>query len=429
MAKHSRRAFLKTSSAGAVALGLAACAPRVDSVRAPGEPVPDEACVVPAAPIRRVVAVPPERRTLVVVQLSGGNDGLNMLVPYGEGRYYDLRPELALPGDQVVPLDGALGLHPSLKAFKELYDQGKLALIQGVGYPNPNRSHFRSMDIWHTARPQTNADEGWLGAFMAQVYRAGESPFQCVNLGNNIPKALWTPHAPTAALQDTRTFQFLADRRLPTARDPLLKTFSHMYGKPSRQFPAVQLVADTWDTVARGVDVLRAAGEKYQPAAAYPAHPFGKTVQQIAQMVAAELGTRVFYVSLGSFDTHANEKGPHANLLTQVSEGLAALQQDLEQMGRADGVLVLGFSEFGRRVRENGSGGTDHGAAGPMFALGNGVRGGLYGDAPNLADLDDGDLRHTVDFRSVYASVLEDWLGVASQTILGGSYDRLEFIL
>src|SRR6266852_6307330 len=172
MAKHSRRAFLKTSGAGTVALGLAACAPRpAEPAQAASERAASAGATAPAAAPRRAVAVPPEQRILVVVQLSGGNDGLNMLVPYGEGLYYQLRPELGIPAEQVLPLDDAVGLHPSLNAFKALYDQGKLALVQGVGYPNPNRSHFRAMDIWHTARPETNADEGWLGAFMAEVYR------------------------------------------------------------------------------------------------------------------------------------------------------------------------------------------------------------------------------------------------------------------
>ncbi len=434
MARRSRREFLKAGGAGALAVGLAACAaPPAPSESPPTEPTPRaEPALAPTA-----VAKPAPKgggrptagqRTLVVVQLSGGDDGLNMVVPYGDGLYYQLRPQLAIPADQALPLDGQLGLHPNLKAFKALYDQGRLALIQGVGYPNPSRSHFRSMEIWHTARPEGSADQGWLGAFMAQVYQANESPFQCVNLGNSIPKAILTEYAPTAAVQDTATFQFLADRRLPAAREPLLKTFGQIYAKPSRRLPALELVAQAWDTAARGVAILGSSAERYQPSAQYPTSPFGKTLQQVAQMLAADLGTRVFYVSLGGFDTHANEKPAHANLMSQVSDGLAAFYSDLEQMGRGEQVLVLGFSEFGRRVRENGSGGTDHGAAGPMFALGHGVKGGLYGDHPSLSNLDEGDLRHAVDFRSVYATVLEDWLGVSSKSVLGASYDRLGFI-
>ena len=201
-----------------------------------------------------------------------------------------------------------------------------------------------------------------------------------------------------------------------------------MYAKPGRKLPTLELVAQGWETTARGVEALGAASEKYQPSVPYPQHPFAKALQNVAQMIAANLGTRVFYVSMGGFDTHANQKPAHANLLTIVSEGLAAFQKDLEQMGKADGVLILGFSEFGRRVRENGSGGTDHGAAGPMFAIGTGVKAGLYGEAPSLTSLDDGDLRHTVDFRSVYATVLENWFGAPSQAILGGTYERIGFL-
>ena len=372
--------------------------------------------------------VPPEQRILVMVQLGGGDDGLNLLAPYGDGTYYDLRPKVAIQPSEVLPLNDRYGLHPSLKGFKRLHDEGKLALIQGVGYPEPSRSHFRSMDIWHTARTDANADQGWLGAFMSEVYKVGESPFQCVTIGNSIPKALLTPHAPAAAVQDANAFQFLTDRRLPTGKDPLLKTFGQLYAQPGRKLPTMDLVAQGWDATARGVASLGASSEKYQPAVPYPQHPFSKALQNVAQMIAANLGTRVFYVSMGGFDTHANQKPAHANLLNNVSEGLTAFQKDLEAMGKADNVLILGFSEFGRRVRENGSGGTDHGAAGPMFAIGNPVTAGLYGAAPSLTNLDDGDLRHTVDFRAVYATVLENWFAMPSQAILGGTYERLGFL-
>lgn len=443
MTKRTRRDFLRTGGAGAVTVGLIACsapsavptesAPPTMVVPTEGPPelaVPTEPICGPTmAPVGpQAATVSPDQRSLVVIQLGGGDDGLNMVVPYGDGLYYQLRPQVAIPADHVLPLDGRLGLHPNLKAFKRLYDRGQMAFIQGVGYPNPSRSHFRSMDIWHTARTDANAEQGWLGAFMAEVYRVGESPFQCVNLGNSIPKALQSEHAPTAAFQDSSTFSFLADRNRAYSRDPLLKTFGQMYGKPSRKLPALELVANTWDTTARGVDALHGASEKYQPTASYPTSPFAKALQEVAKLIAAGLGTRVFYVSQGGFDTHSNQKPAHANLMTTVSDGLGAFLNDLEQMGRSNQVLVLGFSEFGRRVRENGSGGTDHGAAGPMFAIGPGVKGGVYGDHPSLADLDDGDLRMTVDFRSVYATILDTWFGVESKAILGGSYDRLGFV-
>jgi uncharacterized protein (DUF1501 family) len=457
MARRSRRAFLRVGGAGALTVGLAACttapSPPTPTPTAPAQPAaqtkpaqkpaapPTQALPQPATaptqppaptPAQAVQpprpAVAPDQRILVVIQLGGGDDGLNLLAPYGNGTYYDLRPKVAIQQSDVLPLDNQFGLHPSVKAFKRLNDDGKLALIQGVGYPSPSRSHFKSMDIWQTARTDGNADQGWLGAFMAEVYKVGESPFQCVNLGTSIPKALLTPHAPAAAIQDANTFQFLTDRKLPTGKDPLLKTFGQMYAKPGKKLPTMELVAQGWETTTRGVEALGASAEKYRSSAPYPQHPFSKALQNVAQMIAADLGTRVFYVSLGGFDTHANQKPAHANLLTNLSEGLAAFQRDLEQMGKADGVLILGFSEFGRRVRENGSGGTDHGAAGPMFAIGNGVRAGLYGAAPSLTDLDNGDLRHTVDFRWVYATVLENWFTMPSQAILGGTYERLGFL-
>jgi len=440
MARRSRRELFKVGGAAALTVGLAACSappavavPTVPaaptSAPAPPPPQPTTVPTQAAAPAPRPAsAVPADRRTLVMIQLGGGDDGLNLLVPYGDGTYYDLRPKVAIPQADVLPIDGQFGLHPGLKAFKRLYDDGKLALIQGVGYPSPSRSHFRSMDIWHTARTDANADQGWLGAFMSEVYKVGESPFQCVSMGTGIPKALLTPNAPAAAVQDANTFQFLADRRLPTGKDPLLKTFGQVYARPGRKLPTMELVAQGWETTARGVEALGAATEKYQPSVVYPQHPFAKALQNVAQMIAADLGTRVFYVSLGGFDTHANQKPAHAALMTHVSEGLAAFQEDLERLGKADGVLILGFSEFGRRVRENGSGGTDHGVAGPMFAIGSGVKAGLYGETPSLTNLDDGDLRHTVDFRSVYATVLESWFGAPSQAILGGTYERIGFL-
>ncbi|MFN8524146.1 MAG: DUF1501 domain-containing protein [Chloroflexota bacterium] len=449
MQKQTRRGFLKLGSVATLAAASAACsAPTSPAEPAspppPVQPAPPKPAAkapappptVAAAPARAAAPVaapstaraPGDRRILVVVQMGGGDDGLNTLVPYGNGLYYQARPQVSIPADQLLRLNDQFGLHPSLKAFKELYDGGKLAFVQGVGYPNPSRSHFRSMDIWHSARLDGGADEGWLGAFMSEVYKVGDSPFQCVNIGNSVPKALLGANVPAAAVQDTGTFAFVADRRLPAGKDPLLKTFGEMYARPSRKLPSLELVSNTWGNTVKAVDLLAGSASKYQSTAQYPNGPFGKTLQQVAQMIGADLGTRVFYVSLGGFDTHANQKQAHANLLSQVSDGVTALYRELEQMGKADRVMIVGFSEFGRRVRENGSNGTDHGAAGPMFVLGAGVKGGLYGDHPSLTDLDEGDLKYTVDFRQVYATILDGWFEVPSKKILGGSFDRLGFV-
>jgi uncharacterized protein (DUF1501 family) len=455
MASSSRRTFLRVGMAGAAAGLAAACTaapspaappiapPSNASTAAPPAPAAADPTSAPTTTDRPVdvttltlsaatdqpTTVDPRQRALVVIQLSGGHDGLNAVVPYGNGLYHQLRPQIGIADDQVLHLDDQIGLHPNLKSFKSLYDQNQLAIIQGVGYPNASRSHFRSMEIWHTGRPESSGStQGWLGAFMSDIYKTGDSPFECVNFGVSVPQALITPNAPVAALQDTNTFQFLVDRRLPTMKDPLLKTFGQVYAKPAQKSPALDLVAGDWATTTRGVGVLAGITEKYQPAAQYPNNPFGRTLQQVAQMLTADVGTRVFYVQLGGFDTHANEKPVHAGLLSQLADSLSVFQTDLEAHSLADRVLTMSFSEFGRRVKENGSQGTDHGAAGPMFVLGKTVKGGLYGNPPNLAQLDEGDLAFSVDFRSVYATVIENWLGAPSKDVLGGNFDRLAFV-
>lgn len=444
MTSSSRRDFLKVGTAAAAAGLVAACTsptPRqadsapdapTSAAAAASAPTAAEAAKVETAGATTQASVTTPSttpRTLVVVQLSGGNDGLNAVVPYGDGLYYQVRPQIGIAADQVIQLDNQIGLHPNLKSFKALYDKNQLAVIQGVGYPNASRSHFRSMEIWHSARPDSSSPgQGWLGAFISEIYKVGDSPFECVNFGTSVPQALFTQHAPVAALQDTTNFQFLVDRRLPTMKDPLLKTFGQVYAKPAQKTPALDLVASTWANTQSGVDILNGTAEKYQPASQYPNNPFGKTMQQVAQMLTSDIGTRVFYVQLGGFDTHANEKPAHANLLGQLADTLATFQADMESHGRADQVLTMMFSEFGRRVKENGSQGTDHGAAGPMFVLGKGVKGGVYGKHPDLKNLDEGDLAFTTDFRSVYATVIDDWLGASSRDVLGRAFDKLGFV-
>jgi uncharacterized protein (DUF1501 family) len=447
MTSSSRRTFLKTGALSAAA-GLAVACTSTSVTQTPSTPVSDAVATpsaqqptagpvatpaaeasVPVAQAAQPVAQTSMARSLVVLQLSGGHDGLNAVIPYSDGLYTQLRPQISIAADKVLHLDDQVGLHPNLASFKTLYDQGQLAILQGIGYPHPNRSHFRSMEIWQTARPEGAApDQGWLGAFMAEIYKAGDSPFECVNFGVSVPQALHTTHAPVAAMQDTSTFQFLVDRRLPTMKDPLLKTFSQIVTRPAKKTPALQLVADNWTAASQGVQTLSGLTERYQPRAQYPNNPLSKTLQQVAQMLSSDIGTRVAYLQLGGFDTHANEKPQHAALMTQVADSLLAFQTDLEGHGLAGQVLTMTVSEFGRRVKENGSQGTDHGAAGPMFVLGRTVKGGLYGDHPSLSDLDDGDLKFGIDFRSVYATVLENWLGASAQDLLGGTFERLDFL-
>jgi len=442
MVSSSRRTFLKTGALGAAAGLAAACTPPTPtSALAPSTPptataleslhygsVTDAPTAQPVQPTQPL-ASGPGPRSLVVVQLSGGNDGLNAVIPFGEGLYYQLRPQIGIAADRVLHLNDQIGLHPNLSSFKALYDQGQLAILQGVGYPNPNRSHFRSMEIWHSARTEGPApDQGWLGAFVAEIYKAGDSPFECVAFGANVPRAVDTPHAPIAALQDANSFQFLVDRRLPTMKEPLLKTFGQIATRPAHKTPALELVAETWDATMTGVKALAAVSEKYQARAKYPNNPLARTLQQVVQMLSSDVGTRIVYLQLGGFDTHANEKPQHATLMTQLADSLAAFQSDLDGHGLGERVLTMTVSEFGRRVKENGSQGTDHGAAGAMFVLGKKVKGGVYGEHPSLSDLDDGDLKFHIDFRSMYATVLEDWLGASARDVLGGSFEKLNFV-
>lgn len=448
MSSTSRRGFLTTGVVAAVAGLAAACttpgtspaAPQTSAADGPpteAQPVQTEVVAggtTDATPTAldgsaAATAQRPGARSLVVLQLSGGHDGLNAVIPYADGLYYQLRPQIGIAPDKVLQLNDAVGLHPNLTSFKALYDSGQLAILQGVGYPNPNRSHFRSMEIWQTARPDgPTPEQGWLGAFLAEIYKTGDSPFECVNFGASVPQALHTTHAPVAAIQDTSTFQFLVDRRLPSMKDPLLKSFSQVASRPAQTMPALQLVASTWQATSQGVATLNSLTEKYRARAQYPNNALGKTLQQVAQMLSSDTGARVVYLQLGGFDTHANEKVQHATLMTQLADSLAAFQTDLEGQGLADRVLTMTFSEFGRRVKENGSQGTDHGAAGPMFVVGKSIKGGLYGDHPNLSDLDDGDLKFGIDFRSVYATVLEDWLRASAPDLLGGTFDKLNFV-
>ena len=441
MTSSTRRGFLRTGALSAAAGLAVAC---TSATPIPSTPIATDAPTTAAdlptpgpVAIASETASPPAQpasvqngpRSLVVLQLSGGNDGLNAVIPYADGLYFQLRPQIGIPADKVLHLDDHVGLHPGLASFKTLYDRGQLAILMGVGYPHPNRSHFRSMEIWHTARPEgAPPDQGWLGALMAEIYTAGDSPFECVNFGSSVPQALHTTHVPIAAIQDTATFQFLVDRRLPTMKDPLLKTFGQVATRPAQKTPALQVVADTWAATNQGVKTLSGLTEKYQARTQYPNSPLGKTLQQVAQMLSSDLGTRVIYLQLGGFDTHANEKPQHAALMTQLADGLLAFQTDLDGQGLGERVMTMTVSEFGRRVKENGSQGTDHGAAGPMFVLGKNVRGGLYGTHPSLSDLDDGDLKFGIDFRSVYATVLENWLAAPAQDVLGGTFDTLDFV-
>ncbi len=348
-------------------------------------------------------------KTLVVIQLTGGNDGLNTLIPYSNGAYYAARPNIAIGKKDVLTLSADLGMHPSLRSLSRFWDAGQLGWLENVGYPNPNRSHFASMAIWHTADPTQAASDGWIGRMAEQI----GDPFCASNIGNATPLALQAADFSLPSISSVDGFQV----KLPGGlQDP----FQALMTAP-RQGEAEYLQRATKQMLLNTAKVQRNLS-KYRAGAKYPDGKFAASLQDIARLIAGDNGQRVLYTSLGSFDTHAGQRGEQDDLLRELAGGLAAFQADLEVQGLADKVVVMGFSEFGRRVAENDSAGTDHGQGSVMFVLGRGVKGGIHGDSPDLEHLADGDIQYKQDFRGVYAQALEGWLKLDSKEILGGAF-------
>lgn len=376
-------------------------------------------------------------RILVVVQMSGGNDGLNTVVPIRNDRYRAARPTLAIAGNSTLRVNDDLGFHPSLKGFARLLEAGRLAIVQGIGYPNPNRSHFESLDIWHTARrePEGRAT-GWLGRYLdASVQANGERDARAIHVGGEVqPLALTSNRSAAASL---RSADQLRLNRGPagdlwraswetSAAEPTSPTAASSKDASSPAADLLQFVRtnslSAWATSQR----LEAATQNARSTrATYPGADLGGKLSTVARLIDAGLGTRVYYVMLDGFDTHSTQPGAHAGLLGQVGDAVAAFLDDLAERGHDRRVTLLAFSEFGRRVAENASQGTDHGAAAPLFVAGGTVRPGVVGEHPSLDDLDDGDLKHHTDFRRVYATLLTDWLGVPHAPLIGAEFSPL----
>lgn len=367
--------------------------------------------------------------SLVVVQLSGGNDGINTLIPYGLGGYYDARPMLRLGESEVLALNGSIGLHPSLTGLFKYYEEGKLAIVQGVGYPNPDRSHFRSMDIWQTAEPDKLSYSGWLGRYVQSSLKKVSNPLKAVQVGSFANVAFNEEDVNVPVIQTLDSFRLL-DPKTPRAdQNRLTQAFLEMYD-PQRQGSHLQVTcrkgADAYDSV----EAIQSLAATYQTKVEYPKTGIGRDLQLAAKMLAGRSGTRVFYVQLGGFDDHAQEKDQHARLLKDLDQALEAFQLDLQVQGLEENVATVVFSEFGRRVKENGSGGTDHGTAAPMFVLGGKIRGGLYGAYPSLTNLDAvGDLKYEVDFRSVYSTLVDGWLRGDARSVVGDAYESLPILV
>lgn len=396
-----------------------------------------------------VTSVPgvPDDRILVVVQLGGGNDGLNTVVPHGYGEYYKARPGIGIPADQVLKVagDDSVGLHPALKGLKALHDDGMLGIVQGVGYPNPNRSHFKSMDIWQTADMNGTGD-GWLGRYLDAEccgYGKGESgkpdgsqkakPAQvngmpAVSIGRTAPIALQGRAAKPVSFESADLFKWSGEEIHESLKDPYhdITRRGEAQGVDENSNAAF-LLRTAMDAQVASDTIRKAVGAT--PLVQYPGSAVAKDLQMVAKMIRAGLKTRVYYVSHGSFDTHAGQggaQGRHAQLLTQWSDAVKAFYDDLKKQGNAERVLTMSFSEFGRRVSQNASQGTDHGTAAPVFLFGPMVKQGVLNPHPSLRDLDSGDLKHTVDFRSLYAGLLDGWLKGDSKYALEGTFKPFE---
>src|ERR1700720_1553838 len=384
---------------------------------------------------------------LVVLQMAGGNDGLNTVVPYANDHYHRARPKLGLSQDKILRLTDETGLHANLAGFKQLYDSGELAIVQGVGYPNPNRSHFRSTEIWQTASDANQfSSEGWIGRYFDNCC-SGADPTVGVAIGDQSPQAFSAKNPTGVTLSRPEQFRWKAStgadgkplsdeetfyRQLIGAAQENIPTegssISSLPGKMHNDASTEDFLRRTALDAQLSSDKILAIARKYKSNVPYPPGSLGASFNLIARMIAGGLPTRVYYASQGGFDTHAGQIGSHDRLLGVIDDAIAAFVADLKQQGNFQRVLLMTFSEFGRRVAENANNGTDHGTAAPMFLVGGGVKPGLFGKHPSLTDLDNGDLKFSTDFRSVYATVLDKWLGAPSQLVLGKKFSTLPIL-
>lgn len=369
---------------------------------------------------------PPGRdgRILVIVQLSGGNDGLNTVVPIRQDAYRTLRPTLAIARNQALALNDDVALAPQLRPLKDMFDEGCLSVVQGVGYPNPNRSHFQAMDIWHSGDPTlARVDTGWLGRAIER-----DADLHALHVDDEaLPLALRGRSADVPSVRTIESFRLNSAQGFD-ARAAIERVLASPGGEAGTPRPVSDLEYIRRAAVSACANARRLDGVGGGEAAGYPGFALARRLREIATLIAAEFGPRIYYTSLGGFDTHARQNTQHPNLLAELGQSVRAFFADLRDRGLDERVVLMTFSEFGRRAAENGSFGTDHGAAAPLFVAGPGVRAGVVGPPPNLEALVDGDVPHSVDFRSVYADLLDGWLELPSQEILGGRFPTVALI-
>ncbi len=363
-------------------------------------------------------------RTLVVIQLSGGNDGLNTVVPYRHDAYYEARPSLAIKSSDVISLTDELGFHPNLKGLAELYDQGELAVLNNVGYPNPNRSHFRSMDIWQTGSGSNEyKTTGWIGRWLdAKCQQVGDKPLLAVEIDDILSLAMKGEEAKGLAIKDPEAFY-------KHTHDPFFHAIAKQAVTKADEHPQVAYLHKTLAASTQSAEYVYEQSKLTPSKAAYPWTDIAAKLKTIAELIISESDTQVYYVSMSGFDTHVSQKWMHGNLLKKYANALNAFVKDLKEHDKLDDTLILTFSEFGRRVAQNASKGTDHGTANNVFVVGGQLgKAGILNEGPNLLDLDEGDLKFNLDFRRIYATILDKWLGVSSSSVLEGTFEPLTFI-
>ncbi len=370
----------------------------------------------------RTPIVPPGNKVVVILQLGGGNDGLNTVIPIRNDLYYKARPKLGIEKTKALSVTDEVGLHPALTGFKELFDSGSLGILNSVGYPNPDRSHFRSMDIWQTATSSTEySNTGWVGRYLDAQCAGCDKPTHAIEIDDILSLAMKGDNLKGIAVKDPRRLYGTANEKF--FRDVLKNRRDEAGEQP------VDYLYKTMAETLSSADYIFQQSKVHPSKAEYPKTELGNSMKTIASLIFSEINTKVYYVSLGSFDTHINQQFQQQRLFTEMNEAVTSFVKDLKANNRFNDVLLFTFSEFGRRVEQNASGGTDHGTANNMFLISGGLKQkGLLNALPNLADLDEGDLKYQVDFKNVYATVLNRWLNAEDQLVLGKKFEYLNFI-
>ena len=369
---------------------------------------------------------------VVILQLTGANDYMNTIIPYTNGEYYDNRPKVRIPQDTVLPVDDELAFNPNMGPLKDMYDDGKVAIIHGIGFENSPRSHFRAMDIWHTCEPEVVGTEGWVAKVVRDLDPQGDNVLKCVNFGQGLPRALALRGVPITSVSNLESYGVMSS--VPgmsgeEERARLLDRFARMYAPAIGTGATMDYLGQTGRDALMGADIIKAAPENYTSTIEYADNGIAKYLRDVARVHTANLGTQIFYTAHGPFDTHFNQPPMHARLWTEVSGAISDFFDDLREHDAADNLIMMIFTEFGRRVRDNGTG-TDHGAGGGAFIIGDQVKGGMYGNYPSLKpeDLNQGDLDPSYDFRGFYSSVVDQWLGLDPVPIVGGKFEQIQFV-